>query len=148
MKVEEIQAATAPQKMAEDDTETSEEEELTPLFGTLPGFESEEILQVKLQLAAEQLLEAESNEPQATLPHGPQNYAMHEPLTAEIIEATPHVHTDLSDPFETPNPGLLNAKGYVEEYRVSVLFDTGCIRNIISLERSKKMGIRCHAKLE
>ncbi len=58
MKVEETRATTATQEMAEDNTETSEEEELAPLLGTLQGLKSEEIPQDDLQLAAEQLLDA------------------------------------------------------------------------------------------
>ncbi len=148
IKVEETQVTTAPFEIAEGKTETSEEEELTPLLGTLQGLESEEIPQVNLQLAAGQLLKAEYNEPQALLSHEPQQYAPHESLTAEIFEATPHVHTDFSYPFETPNPGLLIAKGHVDGYWISVLFDTGCIGNIISLELCKKIGIRYRTKPE
>ncbi len=40
MKFEETQASTAPQETAEDNTETSEREEQTPLLGTPQGFES------------------------------------------------------------------------------------------------------------
>ncbi len=61
MKFEETQASTAPQEMAEDNTETSEGEEQTPLLGTPQGLESEEIPQVDLRLAAEQLLDIEAN---------------------------------------------------------------------------------------
>ena len=50
IKVEGTQATNAPQEMAEDNTETSEEEEPTPLFVTLQGLESEQIPQVDLQL--------------------------------------------------------------------------------------------------
>ena len=104
--------------------------------------------QVNFQLAAEQLLEAKSNEPQALLPHEPQQYVTHESLTAEIIEAAPRVHIDLSDPFQTRNHGLLIAKGHVDGYRVSVLFDTGYIGSIISFELCKNIGICYRAKPE
>ncbi len=69
MKVEELQVTTVPIEMAEDNNGSSEEEELNPLLGTLLGFESEEIPQVRLQLVAQQLMEAESNETQAPFPH-------------------------------------------------------------------------------
>ncbi len=41
MEVEETQATTAAQEMAEDNIGTSEEDEPTPFFGTLEGLESE-----------------------------------------------------------------------------------------------------------
>ncbi len=53
MKLEETQATTAAQEMAEENTETSEEEEMTPIMGTLQGLQSEEIPQYNLQLAAD-----------------------------------------------------------------------------------------------
>ncbi len=36
----------------------------------------------------------------------------------------------------------------MDGYRASILFDTGCIGNIISFELYKKIGIRYHAELE
>ncbi len=99
-------------------------------------------------MAAEWLINAELYEPKVLLLHEPSQYATHESLIAEIIKTTPHIYSDLIDPFEAPNPGVLVVKGRVDRYRVSVLFDTGCIGNISSLEFCEKIGKRYHAKPE
>ncbi len=69
-----------------------------------------------LQLAADQVLKSEANEIAIPPPHETPQYATHESLTAEIIEATPHIHTEFSDPFETTSPVLPVANGHVDEY--------------------------------
>ncbi len=71
-------------------------------------------------MVAEQHMNAEANEPEILPLYEPPQYATHESLTVDIIEATPHIYTNLSDPFETPNPGLLIANGHMDGYRVSV----------------------------
>ncbi len=48
MKVEENKVTIAPQEMAEETTEATNEEESTQLLGTLEGIDTEEILQVDL----------------------------------------------------------------------------------------------------
>ncbi len=48
MKFEENKVTIAPREMAEETTEATNEEEPTPLLGTLEGIDTEEILQVDL----------------------------------------------------------------------------------------------------
>ena len=67
-------------------------------------------------------------------------YSTYESLTTEIA--------DLSDPIEDYKPGLLVAKGHVNGSNASFLFDTGCTRNIISLDFCKKFGIKYRIKKE
>ncbi len=147
-KSKKIQATTAPQEMAAENTETSEEDEWILLFGTLEALQSEESPQVDLQVAAEQVLNAEATEPVIISPHEPPQYATHESLTAEVFESTSHIYTELSDPFEIARIGLLVAKGHVDGYRATVIFDTGCIGDIISPEFCKMIGIKYHANPE
>ncbi len=64
MKGDESKVIIGIREMAEKITLVTNEEEPTPFLGTLEGIDTEKIPRIDLQLVAEQLLNAESTEPE------------------------------------------------------------------------------------
>ncbi len=123
---------------------------MIPLSGPLKGIDREEIPQVDLQLAVEQLQNEESTDSEIlyqrgqieSLPNETALYSTHEALNAKIVVTTPNIITDRSGSFENLNLKLLVAKEPIYGHRVNVLFRTGCIGNIVSLEFCMRVGTK------